>query len=59
MAECQLALGLAEAAKQSVDQALTLSPEHPAALELLRGIDEQGWLGQVGGTFRRWLGRGT
>jgi tetratricopeptide (TPR) repeat protein len=57
MAECQLALGLADAARQSVDQALSLSPEHPAALELLRGIDEQGWLGQVGGTFRRWLGR--
>lgn len=57
MAECQLELGLSEAARQSVQQCLSLSPDHPAGLELLRRLDEQGWMGRVGGTLRRWLGR--
>lgn len=57
MAECQMALGLADGARQSVDQALSLLPDHPPAIELLRGLDEQGWVARVGGTMRRWWGR--
>lgn len=57
MAECQMALGLSDGARQSVEQALSLLPDHPPAIELLRGLDEQGWVARVGGTMRRWWGR--
>lgn len=57
MAECQAALGLPDAARQSLQQVFSLSPDHPAGLALLRTLDEQGWLDRAGGTIRRWLGR--
>jgi tetratricopeptide (TPR) repeat protein len=57
MAECQMALGLGDGARQSIQQALSLVPDHPGAVGLLRGLEEQGWLGRIEGTMRRWLGR--
>jgi tetratricopeptide (TPR) repeat protein len=57
MAECQAALGLIEAARQSIGQALVLVPDHPPALEVLRGIHEAGWMGGFCGLIRRWSGR--
>lgn len=56
MAECQLSLGLPEAARASLEQALSLVPDHPPALELLRGVNEQGLLGRAQGMVRRWFG---
>lgn len=57
MAECQAALGLMEAARQSIGQALVLVPDHPPASEVLRGIHEAGWMGGLHGLIRRWSGR--
>jgi len=58
MGECQAALGLLDAARQSLGQALILVPDHPGAVTVLRGIHEDGWMGGVRGVLRRWTGRG-
>jgi tetratricopeptide (TPR) repeat protein len=51
--ECQQALGLIHAARQSAAHALTLEPHNPVALELVRTLENPGWIAAARGWLQR------
>lgn len=51
--QCQLELGLNEAARVSFTQAQQLDPASPAAAEGLRALEQQGPLARLAGKFRQ------
>lgn len=57
LGRCQLALGLAEGATESFDQARELDPQCAAARTLAGASRDQRWWPALVGRWRRWLNR--